>query len=234
MIRASFGKTVARSMLIGGLALLAVPAVAGCEAGENAPTLEFHHAAGGAYDMSTAIHVSNAFVLGAPSGKALPAGGSASLFLGMFNTGASDDKLVSASAQNPKTGQPIASSVQIQGGGVTLPAGASTNLTGPRPSLVLRNLTQQLQNGQTVQVVLDFQSAGPVKLDAPVEAQAFDYATYSPPAAAASASPTASGAPGAKAKGAGAKASPKAPGAASPTATPTTTPTASPSPTATK
>lgn len=218
MIRASFGKTVARSMLIGGLALLAVPAVAGCEAGNNAPTLEFHKAASGAYDSSTPITISNAFVLGAPTGQTVPAGGAASLFLGMFNTGTGADKLVSARAVTvtPKgqlTGTPAASSVQISGGSVALPPGNSTNLTGPKPSLVLRGLKQPLLNGGTVGIILQFQNAGPVQLKTPVQAQADFYSTYSPPAAGTpaaspSASPKASGTATPKAAKPGAAPSP--------------------------
>ncbi|MCL2585488.1 MAG: copper chaperone PCu(A)C [Streptosporangiales bacterium] len=226
MIRASFGKTVARSMLIGGLALLAVPAVAGCEAGNNAPTLEFHKAASGAYSTSTPVHVSNAFVLGAPTGQSVPTGSAASLFLGLFNTGASADKLVSATAEavNPTTNKvegPAASSVEISGGSVALPPGQSTNLTGPKPSLVLKGLKQPLDSGNTVVITLKFANAGAVQLNTPVQAQANMYATYSPPAAGSpAASPAASG-----------TASPKAakPGA-TPGATPSATPSASASP----
>jgi hypothetical protein len=120
VIRASFGKSVARSTLIGGLALLAVPAVAGCEAGLNAPTLEFHPAAGGAYATFDGISVSNAFVLAAPAGSSVPAGGSASLFVGLFNNGSTNDKLLSVSAPN------AAASVTIKGGGVTTPSSSGS------------------------------------------------------------------------------------------------------------
>lgn len=219
MIRASFGKTVARSMLIGGLALLAVPAVAGCEAGNDAPTLEFHHAASGGYSDSTPIHISNAFVLGAPTGQTLPADGAAGLFLGMFNTGTSADKLESVSAATPG-GQPVASSVEVTGGSVALPPGQSTNLTGPKPSLVLKGLKAPLQNGSTVVITLQFASAGSVKVDAPVQAQSDFYSTYSPPAAGTPkvsppASPKASGTATPKA-GAQASATPAASASATP------------------
>ena len=52
-----------RRLLFGVLAVL-VPALAGCEAGLNAPTLEFHPAAFGAYADKNGISISNAFVLG--------------------------------------------------------------------------------------------------------------------------------------------------------------------------
>ena len=67
-----------RRMLFGVLAVL-VPALAGCEAGLNAPTLDFHPAAFGAYATTNGISISNAFVLGAsPNGPGWPAAGPAS------------------------------------------------------------------------------------------------------------------------------------------------------------
>ena len=49
MIRASFGKTAAGRLLLGaGVLALLIPAIAGCEAGDDAPTLQFHPASFGA------------------------------------------------------------------------------------------------------------------------------------------------------------------------------------------
>ena len=102
-----------RRMLLGALAVLA-PALAGCEAGYNAPTLEYHPAAFGAYATKNGVSISNAFVLGpSPSGPEV-AGGRAGVFLAIASQ--DGDKLVSASA--PGT----ASSVQIIGGPVSVPA----------------------------------------------------------------------------------------------------------------
>jgi len=220
VIRASFGKTAARSTLIGGLALLAVPAVAGCEAGNNAPTLEFHAASAGANTVFNGISINDAFVLGAPSGESVPAGSSVSFFVGLFNNGASDDKLVAASAQG------VASSVTIKGGSVTIPATGPANLTGPEPDVVLNDLAKPLTDGQAIKVTLDFATAGAVTLDVPVEPQSYYWSTYSPPASPA-ASPAASAS-------AGASSSPAA--SASTTANPSSTAkaTTSPSPSATK
>ena len=79
MIRASFGKTAAGRLLLGAGALaLLVPAIAGCEAGDNAPTLEFHAASSGSQTVFHGIKITNVFVLGAPSGSTVPAGESAS------------------------------------------------------------------------------------------------------------------------------------------------------------
>jgi copper(I)-binding protein len=195
VIRVSFGKSVARSTLIGGLALLAIPAVAGCEAGADAPTLEFHSASSGAHADFNGISISDAFVLGAPSGSAVPAGGSASLFVGLYNTGTSDDTLESVTAQGH------AASVTIKGGSVTIPASASANLTGPEPVVVLKNLSQPISGGQDIPVTFDFAHAGAVTLELPIEAQSEYFSTYSPPAPASSATPKASPSPSASASG---------------------------------
>ena len=114
MIRSSSGRTVARRTLIGALALL-LPVIAGCEAGYNAPTLEFHPASGGVSTVVNGIKISDAFVLGAPVGSAVPSGSSASMFLSLFNSGANDDHLMSVSAPGS------AASVQLSGGTVRLP-----------------------------------------------------------------------------------------------------------------
>ena len=215
MIRASFGKTVARSTLIGGLALLAVPAIAGCEAGFNAPTLEFHAASGGAHTVVNGIEISNAFVLGAPVGGQVTKGSSASLFVGLFNNGTNNDKLVSVTAPDN------ASSVAIQNGSVTIPAYGAANLTGPEPAVVLKGLTTALRGGESITVTFDFATAGAVTLSVPVEPASYYYSTYSPPPAptisAASSTATTAGTTKAKAKA-------KSAATATPTATPTPTP----------
>ena len=159
-------------MLFGALAVL-VPALAGCEAGYNAPTLEYHPAAFGAYAMKNGVSISNAFVLGpSPSGPEV-AGGRAGVFLAI--TSQDGDKLVSASA--PGT----ASAVQIAGGSVRVPAAAPVDLTGPVPQMVLAGLAKPLQGGDLVTLNLTFAEAGTITFTAPVEPRAYEYATYSPP-----------------------------------------------------
>ena len=185
MIRSSSGRTVARRTLIGALVLL-IPAIAGCEAGLNAPTLEFHPAGSGTYTVFNGIKISDAFVLGAPSGSTVPTGSSASMFLSLFNNGTNNDQLVSVSAPGSAT------SVKVSGGTVSLPPNSLVDLTGPQPSVVLSSLTKPLDGGQSIPVTLDFQHAGSVTLNVPVEPQSFDFSTYSsPPSPAPSASPTA-------------------------------------------
>jgi copper(I)-binding protein len=201
-----------RRMLFGALAVLA-PALAGCEAGFNAPTLEFHPAAFGAYAAKNGVSISNAFVLGpSPSGPEV-AGGRAGLFLAI--TSQDGDKLVSASAPG------VASAVQILGGSVSVPAVAPpVTLTGPVPRVVLTGLANPLQGGQLVTVNLTFAEAGTITMTVPVQPKAYEYATFSPP-------PTPSPAATKKKAKANPSASASASGSASPgaTASPTATPT---------
>ena len=190
MIRRSSRRTVARRTLIGAMVLL-LPAIAGCEAGTDAPTLEFHPANAGANTVFNGIRISDAFVLGAPSGSSVPSGSSASMFLSLYNGGSGDDQLTSASAPD------WAASVQLSGGTVTLPVGSLVDLSGPEPKVVLSNLTKSLGGGEAIPVTLDFQHAGSVTLEVPVEPQSDYFSTYSPPpspapSATASASPKSS------------------------------------------
>jgi copper(I)-binding protein len=181
VIRSSSGRPVARRTLIGALALL-LPAIAGCEAGLNAPTLQFHQPQGSAYTVVNGIKIDDVFVLGAPSGSPVPSGASASMFLSIFNGGTSNDTLESVTA--PKN----AADVKVTGGTVSLPVNSLVTLTGPQPSVVLSNLTEPLNSGTFIPVTLNFQHAGVVTLEVPVQPQSYEYATYSPPA---SPSPTA-------------------------------------------
>lgn len=174
MIRSSSGRPVARRTLIGALALL-LPAIAGCEAGLNAPTLQFHQPQGSAYTVVNGIKIDDAFVLGAPSGSPVPSGASASMFLSLFNGGTSNDTLESVS-----TG--YAANVKVTGGTVSLPVNSLVTLTGPQPSVVLSNLTKPLNSGTFIPVTLNFQHAGAVTLEVPVQPQSYEYATFSPPA----------------------------------------------------
>ena len=196
-------------MLFGALAVLA-PALAGCEAGYNAPTLEYHQAAFGAYASKNGVSISNAFVLGpSPSGPEV-AGGRAGVFLAI--TSQDGDKLVSASAPGTAT------SVQILGGPVSVPAVGSADLTGPVPRVVLNGLANPLQAGTLVKLNLTFAEAGTIAMTVPVQPKAYEWATFSPPA---TPSPTATK------KKANPFASASASGSASPgaTASPTATPT---------
>ena len=150
-----------------------VAALAGCEAGFNAPTLAYHPTSAGVSTVIDGITIDNAFVLGPQLGMVLPAGGQAGVFLSL--TAPSNEQLTSVSA--PGT----ASSVRLVHGPVNLGAYTPVDLDGPAPEIVLDGLTTTLSGGETVQLVLDFASAGVVTIEVPVEPNAYDFTTYSPP-----------------------------------------------------
>ena len=185
-----------RRLLIGAVAVL-VPALAGCEAGANAPTLTFHPASFGTSTTVNGVTIDNAFVLGPALGSTLPAGGQAGVFLSL--EARNSDQLTSVAAS-------AASSAQLVSGPVTLAPYSVVNLSGPQPQIVLNGLTSPLSGGQTVTLVLDFATAGLISIQVPVEPAAWDYATYSAPSSPAPsptpsatlpASPTASASPSA-------------------------------------
>ena len=136
-----------RRLLFGAIALL-IPALAGCEAGNNAPTLEFHPASAGVSTTVNGITIDNAFVLGPELGATLPTGGQAGAFLAL--TAPNDDRLVSVSAPGS------AASVKLAGAPVDLPSYQLVDLDGPAPQIVLTGLTSPLSGGETVNLVLTF------------------------------------------------------------------------------
>ena len=174
MIRSSRGR-ILRRLMIGGVALLA-PVLAGCEAGNGAPVLQFHPAANGAEGTADSLSISNAFILGGSGNQAVPQGGSASLFLSVYNNGGTADKLLGVDA----TG--TAKSVQLTGGSIAIAAQNATDLEGPQPKVVLRGLSKALTAGTVVEVLFSFQNAGSVELAVPVEARSTYYSSFSPPA----------------------------------------------------
>jgi copper(I)-binding protein len=217
VIRASSGKTAAGRLLLGaGVLALLIPAIAGCEAGQDAPTLEFHAASAGAQTIFNGIKITNAFVLGAPTGSTVPSGSAASMFISLYNNGDSSDTLLSATAPG------AAGNISLSGGTVPLPANsAPVNLTGPEPKVVLENLTKPLSGGTSIPVTFTFQHAGQVTLQVPVEAQSYYWSTYSAPASApaGAAAPHSTGT-ATPVTGASSTASPGGTASATPTATP--------------
>ncbi len=176
MIRSSHRKAGLRPQV--ALAVLAIaaliPALAGCEAGNNAPTQEWHQPTSGAETTQGNIYIRNVFVLGAPLGSTVSAGQSAGVFFTLFNNG-SPDKLLSITA--PGT----AKSVLLPGGTVSLASQQVVLLTGPVPQVILENLTRPLVGGSTVRLVMNFQNAASVSLAVPVMPKAQYYSTLSPP-----------------------------------------------------
>ena len=158
-----------RRMLFGALAVL-VPALAGCEAGLNAPTLEYHPAAFGGYAAHNGITIDNAFVLASTTGVAVPRAG---VFFSV--TSQDGDRLVSISA--PGT----APLVRIDGGAVNLPPEMPADLTGPVPTVVLTGLSSPLTAGSAITMTFSFARAGTITMQVPVEAHAGEYSTFSPP-----------------------------------------------------
>lgn len=221
MIRASSGKTAAGRLLLGaGVLALLIPAIAGCEAGQDAPTLEFHPASAGQQADFNGIKITNAFVLGAPTGSTVPSGSSASMFVSLYNSNDNSDTLLSATAPA------AAGSISLSGGTVALPANsAPVNLTGPEPKVVLEDLTKPLRGGTTIPVTFNFQHAGQVTLQVPVEAQSYYWSTYSAPASAPAGGAAAGAAPhstgtATPVTGASSTATPGGTASATPTATP--------------
>jgi hypothetical protein len=161
---------------------LLIPVLAGCEAGNNAPSLQFHYptdtagyppdSAGSSATGNLAIR--NVFVLGAPVGRNLIKGQSASLFLAVINGGA-PDKLISISAPGSAT------AVSLPTGGVPVVYGHPVFLTGPKPQLVLVGLTRTIRSGSSLRLNLTFQKAGTISLVVPVVPRAVQYETFAPP-----------------------------------------------------
>ena len=209
-------KVLRRACAVAAVAL--IPVLAGCEAGGNAPVLKWHPPTSGASATITAgggeIAIRNAFILGGlPPSVTLPAGSSASMFVGLVNTGPRD-RLVRISAPGTAT------SVTLPTGGVLLERDTSALLTGPAPELVLNGLTRSLVSGSYVRVLFTFQRAGTVTLTLPVIDRSDSFATFSP---APTPTPSAS-ATGKRRHHGQATPTPTASGTA--TATPTATPTA--------
>ena len=167
MIRSGWGSTLPRRLVLVAAALL-IPLMAGCEAGNNAPTLEFHYPTDTAgFPPDTAgssamgnLAVRNVFVLGAPIGQNLRKGGSASLFLALISTGA-PDRLISVTAPGSAT------AVSLPTGGVPVVYGHPVFLTGPKPQLVLVGLTRTIASGSSLRLNLTFQKAGTFTLRGP-------------------------------------------------------------------
>lgn len=168
-------KTLRRACAVAAVAL--IPVLAGCEAGGDAPVLGWHPPTSGASATIIAgggkIAIRNAFILGGVPNFTLPAGSSASMFVGLVNTGPRD-RLIRVSAPGAAT------SVTLPTGGVLLKRDSSALLTGPAPELVLSDLTQSLTSGTYVRVLFTFQKAGTISLTLPVIQRSDSFATFSP------------------------------------------------------
>jgi copper(I)-binding protein len=165
-------------LLLRGLAAVAaaglIPAIAGCEAGANAPTQQWHQPTPGASAIvNNTLRINNMFVLGPTPGFSLPRGATAGVFLALTNDGV-PDRLINITAPTAAT------SIRVPAGGISLGHMQSLFLTGPSPRVLLVHLTRMLNGGQYVRVNMNFQNAGHVSLLVPVMPRATFYTTFSP------------------------------------------------------
>jgi hypothetical protein len=151
-----------------------IPAIAGCEAGNDAPTQQWHQPTPGASAIvDNTLRINNMFVLGPAPGFTLPRGASAGVFFALSNDGA-PDRLLSIKAPGH------AISVLVPAGGITLGRQQTLLLTGPAPRVVLEHLTRTLNGGQWILLNLRFQNAGSKSLKVPVMPRTESYGTFSP------------------------------------------------------
>jgi copper(I)-binding protein len=162
-------------MLLLATATAALVAVlAGCEAGNGAPTLDFHPSTDSQTANAGQIAIRNVFVLGAPVGSTLHAGENASLFFSLINTGTSD-RLLSITAGGS------AKSVRLPNGGIAVNTDEPIYLSGPKTVVYLVDLTRALNSGSDLTLVLHFQKEGRVVVSGvPVLPRAVQYATFPP------------------------------------------------------
>ena len=170
------------------VAAAVAPAIAGCEAGFNAPTQKWHQPAAGASKIvNNALRINNVFVLGATPALSLPRGGSAGLFMAITNEGVAPDRLIGVTA--PGT----AAAVQLPAGGVRLAGQQQVLLAGPAPRVILRRLIRSVNGGTHILVVLHFVRAGNVAMVVPVMPRAQWFSTFSPAPLLVSPSPSRTG-----------------------------------------
>jgi len=151
-----------------------IPVIAGCEAGNNAPTQQWHQPTPGASAIvNNTLRINNMFVLGPTPGFTLPRGASAGVFFALANDGA-PDRLLSIKAPGEAT------SVLVPVGGISLGRDQSLFFTGPSPRVVLEHLTRTLNGGQWIRLNMLFQNAGFVTLKVPVMPRTESYGTFSP------------------------------------------------------
>lgn len=178
MILSFRGGAVPRRVVI-AITAAVLPLLGGCAAGNNAPSLQWHHPTDGAGATYGGITVSNVFVLGAPLGTVLQPGQNAGLFLGLTNTGPRGDHLTRVTALT-SSGRALATSVSLPGGQVNLWSRHQVLLTGPAPKIILERLLRPVRGGSVVTICLTFAIAGKHCLRVPVMPMAQYYATLSP------------------------------------------------------
>ena len=173
MIRSRRGLLSLRDLMVVAAVGLS-PAIAGCEAGNNAPTQQWHQPTPGASAfVDNTLRINNMFVLGPAPGFTLPRGASAGVFFALSNDGA-PDRLLSIRAPGE------AALVRVPVGGITLGRQQTLLFTGPSPRVVLQHLLRTLNGGQWIRLNMQFQNAGFVTLKVPVMPRTESYGTFSP------------------------------------------------------
>jgi copper(I)-binding protein len=162
----------ARGLLAVAAATL-IPVLAGCEAGLNAPVLQWHKPTPGASAVVGSIRINNMFIVGAAPDSSLQPGTSTGVFFALSNNGG-PDTLISISAPG------AAASVSLPGGSVAVGRDQTALLTGPVPEVVLQGLTRPLRGGQFIRLVLTFQNAGSVPMNVPVMPKSQYFSSFSP------------------------------------------------------
>ncbi len=117
------------------------------------------------------ITVTDAWVREVP-----PASTISAAYMKIANSGSEDDKLVSASSTAAETAEIHLSSVDDKGvakkekvDGVAVPAGGAAELKPGSYHIMLIGLKEPLEDGENVEIVLDFENAGQVTVSAPVK-----------------------------------------------------------------
>ena len=173
MIRSRRGILSLRDLVVVAAVGL-IPAIAGCEAGTNAPTQQWHQPTPGASAIvDNTLRINNMFVLGPAPGLTLPRGASAGLFFALSNDGP-PDRLLRIKAPGG------AAAVLVPAGGISLGRGQTLFFTGPSPRVVLLHLLRTLHGGQWITLNVQFQNAGFKSLKVPVMPRTESYGTFSP------------------------------------------------------
>ncbi|MEW2357542.1 hypothetical protein [Spirillospora sp. NPDC029432] len=168
------------------LLAMALPAMvlAGCS---DDPTETSKEPAVGTGGNVGNVTVRDLFVLAGPSGQSVPAGGSAPVYLTLINDPETVETAGPGGSPDPQRGSdalvgvssPAAGSGEVLGGAVQAPAGRNVTV-GPRATVVLKDLKQQLVPGENVQVSLRFRQAGSGTFNVPIQGREGDLASYSP------------------------------------------------------
>ena len=139
-----------------GLGLAAVLPLTACGAGQKAATTQERTTINGLNTASGPMLIRDAFIAG-PGEQ----GGSVTAYMGLYNTGAEDDQLQSASSVG-------ASSVSLPGT-VNVQAGSGSLLSPGSAGLTINGLKKNLFVGASLPLRLTFAKAGEVELLLPVE-----------------------------------------------------------------